>query len=388
MATEIAELALVIDSSEASRGIKRVEERLKKMADKADVETKKAQGAFQRLKKTIFSLRGALLSIGALAFLKNAVKQATDFEKKMAEVNTLVSDTFAFDKLTKSVEDLSVAFGTNAVEQAGAAYSVISAGATSAAEATATLAAANELALGGVTNIETAVDGLTSTMNAYGPSVGTATSVSDRFFVAVKAGKTTVAELSRTIGLVAPVAANLGISLDEVLAATAALTKGGIKTSIAMAGLRQVMASVLKPTSEAAEASARLGIDFNAAALKGKGLQGFLSDVVTKTKGSTTELGLLFGSVEALVPVLALAGQAGKDFEQILEDMSKSGGASAEAANKIRESFDFKFAVFREGVNKVIRDLGKGLLPLLSELITQITSAAKFVKEMQRHSKY
>ena len=50
----------------------------------------------------------------------------------------------------------------------------------------------DKLATGGVTDVETAADGLTTVLNAYGAEAGSATDVSDALFVALKAGKATV----------------------------------------------------------------------------------------------------------------------------------------------------------------------------------------------------
>ena len=66
------------------------------------------------------------------------------------------------------------------------------------------------------------------------------------------------------------------------------------------AGIRQVIAGVIKPTSEAATKAKELGIEFNTAAIKQKGFAGFLEEVIDKTGGSEVEISKLFGSVEAL----------------------------------------------------------------------------------------
>ena len=55
---------------------------------------------------------------------------------------------------------------------------------------------ATEASIGGVTDLETAVDGITSVVNAYGEEAISASKASDLMFTAVKLGKTDFTQLS------------------------------------------------------------------------------------------------------------------------------------------------------------------------------------------------
>ena len=319
------------------------------------------------------SLKSTLRLAGPLAALfsaqaigrgvRNAVASFSEFETKMAEISTLLSDTSDMDALTQAVRRASEEFASAPVEQAQALYQIISAGASSAAEATQVLTAANKLALGGVTEVATAADGLTSILNAYGPAVGSATDVSDALFVAMRAGKTTIGELSASIGQVAPIAAQVGVSLEEVLAATSALTKGGQNTSVAMRGLRQIVASVVKPSSEASEMAEALGVSFDAASLESHGLAGFLQMVTQATGGSTEKMAQLFGGVEALVPVLALTGTSAGDFAEILESMGEKSGETDTAVGKMTENVGFLFGQMQARVTNLAQEFVSSAAP-------------------------
>ena len=379
---EIAELTLAIDSSQAAKSLERIEAKMDGFSKKAGTSVDKVDSKFGKLKNTLLSFKGIVIGVGLVASLKGAISAATDFQSAMAEVNTLISQDSqqAFAGLSDEIRRVSKEFGSTATDQAGAAYQIISAGASNSADAISRLEAANRLAIGGVTDITTAADGLTSVLNAYGEAAGSVKDVSDAFFDAMKAGKTTVGELSASIGQVAPVAANLNVSLEEVLAATSALTKGGINTAIAMRGLRQVMANVVKPTSEAREEASRLGLQFDAAAIQSKGLQGFLADVVTQTKGNTASLAKLFGSVEALVPILQLAGAGAKDFEEILKTMETTSGSTEEAFEKMKDTFDFQFNKLKAEIMDVAIALGNAMLPVLRDLVVVARDTIKFVQ--------
>ena len=175
---------------------------------------------------------------GAVATL--SIKEATEFETKIAEVSTLLEDTSGLEATEQAVKDLAIQYGQFPDDQVESIYAIISAGAEDAATAVQTLEAANRLAIGGVTAVATAADGLTSILNAYGEEAGTVVDVSDAMFVAMQAGKTTIGELSNSIGNVAPIAAEAGVELDELLGATAALTKPGISCSVSTRGVESL----------------------------------------------------------------------------------------------------------------------------------------------------
>ncbi len=297
-----------------------------------------------------------------------SIKEAAEFEKKIAEVSTLLEDTSGLEGIEQAVKDLAIEYGQFPDEQVESIYSIISAGASDAAEAVQTLEAANKLALGGVTDVAIAADGLTSILNAYGEAAGTTTEVSDAMFVAMKAGKTTIGELSHSIGNVAPIAAEAGVELDELLAATAALTKGGVTTNIAMTGLRQVVVSILKPTSEAQKEAKKLGLEFNSTALESKGLQGFLADLIDKTDGNKDSLTQLFGSVEALAPVFALTGSQADSFTEIMESMDDKTGATDEALSKMQETGDQALRRLAALGNVAAITFGDQLLPVVADV--------------------
>lgn len=297
-----------------------------------------------------------------------ATKASADFGSAMAEVSTLLDDGTDVEALGRAVEQLTFQYGGSAPEQARALYQIISAGATDAAQATELLEAANRLAIGGVTDVRTAADGLTSVLNAYGPAAGTAANVSDALFVAMRAGKTTIGELSQGLGQVAPLASQAGVSLDQLLAATAALTKGGVSTNQAITQTRAVISAVIKPTADAAKVAQELGLQFDAQALKSKDLAGFLEDVRQKTGGNTETMARLFGSVEALNAALTLTGTGAQDFGNIIEAQGRKAGQTGEAFDKLNETSAQaaqRFGAALEGLQRSLGDAITAFSPLL-----------------------
>jgi TP901 family phage tail tape measure protein len=316
-----------------------------------------------------------LASVGIGVFFTKVTREASQFETAFAEVLTLVDETtFNVERLSDALQEQAILFGSDDPLQAAAAYQIISAGAESAAEAIEILDASNRLAVGGVTEVSIAADGLTTILNAYGGSVTSASEASDVLFVGMRAGKTTIEELSTSLGRVVPLAASTGVSFEELVASVSALTTGGISTREAVTGVRAVLASVAKPTKEASDLAEKLGINFTAAGLESQGFASFLQEVVTATGGSTEELSLLFGGVEALLPILALAGEAGDSFTEILEQMQDSTGATEEAFNKMTNTFGFQAGRFQQVLGEPLQAVGNALTAVL-------TPAMRFVAD-------
>jgi TP901 family phage tail tape measure protein len=361
-------LLITGDSRSAVKALKLTDAQLKQL----NVRQRRTSTQADRTKKALLGYAKVLGVAGLGAALISTVKSAAAFEKKIAEISTLLDDTSSLDEITQSIKDMAIQFGGDVITNSEAMYSIISAGAASAAEATNTLTVANKLAIGGVTDVATAADGLTSIMNAYGESAGTATNISDAMFAAMKAGKTTIGELSASIGGVAPLAAQTGVSLKELLAATATLTKGGVSTSEAMTGLQGVLAAVIKVTPKAAKTAKELGIEFNLASLKAKGLAGFIDHVREKTDGNAEAMAALFGRVEGLTKVMALAGSQSEDYAEVLDKVTNSAGQTEIAVDKMMKTFDFQYDVLIANLKDVGIAIGDGIAPSATKALTEL----------------
>lgn len=314
-------------------------------------------------------LKGVLAGLGFAAVAKDII----DFKSKLAEISTQV-DTTVFDmgRLEDAALKQAVAFGSQPVTQAEALYDIISAGATSAANATDTLTASNKLAVAGATDVATAADGLTSVLNSYAGQIESAARASDIMFIGVRNGKMRVEDLASSIGRVTPLAAQMRVGFDDLVASIAALTKGGMSTAHAVTGVQAILAAVAKPSQQASELARSLGLEFNAAALQAKGFSGFMADVAEKTGGSTSKMSLLFGGVEAIVPALALAGNAGRDWATTLKQMGTEGGAVQAAFDKMAASPGFQLQRVLAAMSAWAVKLGGGLATALVPVLRAV----------------
>ena len=317
----------------ASKAVRQFGSTTKQEADKARTAFQKVAGVVKTLTGRFVSLTAAAVGITTIVttlqnvfrILRQGVGDAVNFSKAMVEVSTISEDVAQnMGSVTRQVLDLSTAFGVAETTASKALYQTISAGVTDTAEAMELLEGATTLSIGGLADLKSTVDVLTDTINAYGFTVQDVEHINNVFFETVRLGKTTVQELAEGLGVVTPVAAELGVELEELMAMLATLTKGGIDNTTAIIYMRQALVSVLKPSTQAQELIENLGLEFNLAKIETDGFIGLLADLREKLDGDTYALQTLFPNVRALVPVMALAGSRFEEFNTILGELSRS----------------------------------------------------------------
>lgn len=306
------------------------------------------------------------------------LKTALDFEDAMYTVATMPGVLSDFSDPEAAREEIAAygkavlaasnETGIAAKELAAAQQQAISSG-VAVAESVDYVAKSAKAAKAGLTDAETVVDGATSILNAWKDSAGGLDHVLDVMQTAQNEGKTTVGELAAQIGDLTGLAPQLGLSLEDTMAAVAALTKNGVATNKAVTGLKAVLSNVIKPSTEAAKEAKRLGLAFDASALQAKGLSGFLGDVMEKSKGDTEVLAKLFGSVEGLNQVMLLGGAAAEDYGSILLKMSDCAG-TMEQAFSVRTSS--KLERFNNSLNR-LSNAGMNLAENLSPVVDAVT---------------
>lgn len=339
-----------------------------------------AKSKIDGLARGVTAVSGAFAALGAGVFLADAAKQAIEFDASLQKLSTqLGTATKQVSEFEDASKNLSLQFGTKAIEQSAAFYEILSAGITDTAQATSLLTEANKLAIGGNATLMTSIDGLTSIIKGYGGAAGTAAEISDTLFTASLAGKISIEELSTGIGRAVPLAETLGVSFEELTSGVAALTLGGISAEESITGMRAILASVARPSAEAAKLAEELGLNFTSAGIQAKGFAGFMDDVKAKTGGSSDSLAILFGGVQALVPALALTGQAGTEFAGIMGQMASKTGAADDAFTKMAESEGFKIDQLMASINSIALTLGGTLANVLAPAAEK---AAKFLNEL------
>ena len=240
-------------------------------------------------------------------------------------------------ELTARLKDVSGELSGQAsvLDLTGAAYDVASAGFNNAADASKILKAASQGATGGFSDINAVGDATTSVLNAYGLEADKAGKLVDGFIQTQNDGKIVIGEYAANIAKVAPVAAALGVPLEEVNAAIAQITAGGQGAEVTFTSLKTAFAQVA--AGKVGKEFEALGVEINASTLKSDGLAGTLE----KIKKSGADAGTVikaFGT-EAGPSILALLNDTEK-YNKLLENQKKSQDAAAKAAFTASDTID------------------------------------------------
>jgi len=330
------------------------------------------------------------LAIGAVGALTAGVKGFVEADKARAAVRTLGVDAEALEgQLVGVVANTKGLASSN--QLLAASYDVASAGFSKAADIAKILEASTFGAVGGMTDIATVSDAATSVMNAFGLTTDSVAKIVDGFIQTQNDGKIVVGQYASQIGRVAPIAAAAGVGVDELNAAISTVTAQGVPVESTFSGINQVIASIVKPTSEAAKAAKRLGLDFSSAAIKTKGFGGFLEDVIDKTGGSEVEITKLFGSVDALKALMPLINDDLVRFNKNLDNQRNATGAAEAAADIMGETVSSQISRIVNSLSTLIRGLDqvlgpaiKGILELVNSVITAAVRATDALGKMFR----
>lgn len=314
----------------------------------------------------------AAAGVGITAF---AVKLSDDFDTAFAEIATIIGQPAGnLRDFQAQILRYSETSSASLQEITNATYGAISAG-VDYQNSLELIAAAEQLAIAGKADLGDTTTALVSVMNAFGASADEAGAYADTFFTAVQLGQTTIPELASTIGRLAPVAAAAGLSFDEMAAAIATITaETGTGTAEAITGIRAAITALLKPTKEAQDVAADLGIEFNAAALESKGFSGVLQEVAEATGGNTETIAKLFGSVEALAPVLALTGNAADKFGENLKAFETNAGAAGTAAGELSADLGRIVQTLQNNLNSALIAYGSNLTDETQSIVRSISS--------------
>lgn len=297
-----------------------------------------------------------------------ASKFAMDFETGMAKVGTIADTTkVPIDKLKAGVIDLSNKTGISTKELNEALYETISAG-VDTSNAVGFLGNATALAKGGFTSAAQAIDILTTVLNSYGLQASESSRISDILIQVQNKGKTTVDELSSSMGKVIPTAKANNVAIEQLGAAYALMTSKGIATAETTTYVNSMLNELGKTGTDVDKTLREVsGKSFPQLMAEGKNLSdvlNLLNDYAIKNNLSLSDL---FSSSEAAKAGLVLATEGGSQFNTMLADVNNSVGATDSAFKKMSETTEAKFNKALNQAKNSAMELGVKLLPLIEK---------------------
>lgn len=289
--------------------------------------------AGQSLGKSLIGAVGKILAAAGIGkMLQAAFTEGSAYETEVAKVGTIADTSkVSIEDLKGQITDLSGTMGIAAGDLAEATYQAISAG-QDTGDAVAFAGQAAKLAAAGFTSSSSAVDILTTALNAYGLEADQAGHVSDVLLTTQNLGKTSVDELSASMGRVIPLAAAYKVNVENLSSGLAIMTANGIATAEATTYTKSMLNELGDTGSTVGKILQKeTGQGFAELMDSGQSLGDVLQVLYDSVGGDATKFAALWSSVEAGTGALSLANSGAEKFNDVLAQMENSSGATETA---------------------------------------------------------
>lgn len=377
-------IEIQINVTRTGAGAKQATDELEKL-DKAATKSQKGldlqSKAMGALKNAIAGVSFAAITAQIIKFGSESVKAFSQFDKGIREVFTLLPGITATARqdVENQVLQMSATLGRSTEEITKALYESLSAN-VPPDNVFQFLEISAQAAKGGVTDLAVVVDGLTSVINAYGLQVSDATKVSDILFQTVKFGKVRFEELTTDLSTVVPVAASLGVPLEEIGALLATITAQGTQTSVAATQIRSALLDLSKEGGKASDAFKELtGVSFQQFLASGGTVQEAFVILANEAERTGVNLTDFFGRIEGGQAALQATGQGVILYNDIIKEVENSAGSTKQAVDEFSGSLDESNNRTQAAIEQLKILVGEVLTPTKmawNELVIAVTDGA------------
>lgn len=328
-------------------------------------------------------LAATAIGVAVVGGLVAATHAALDFDAAMRNVNTIARlSEDQFKSLEAQVLSLAKTTGQAPVTLAQGLYDIVSSG-FDASEGLKVLEASAKAATAGLTDTATATKAVVAVLNAYHLSADQASTVSDVLFQIVNKGVLTFEELSQQIGDVLPAASALKVPLTDIGGALATVTLHGVNAAEAATQVKQLLVSMLKPSTGLADAFQKLGYESGQVALKQLGLTGVVKALSKAADGNNALIADWFPNVRALAGFLGLSGKNLKTFTEQVKAMNPqaaAAGATSKAFAEQGKSISVQWARAKASLIAAAIPIGELFFPALIKAAEGVAALANAIQ--------
>ena len=344
-----------------------------------------AEKSMGKAVKSTSKLTKAFKMLGGVMTVALAVRQITKFGSEgirvfgelgdsVAKASTLFGDVVVdTNNLTTQIRELSNESGLAASTIGASLYQALSAGVDVTNQmgiATEFLESSSKLARAGFTDMSTAVEATIKTINAYGLEMDQVERIQKILMQTQNKGITTVGELGGYLAQVTPVAAQFGVTFENVGAAMGTLTSQGVRTRIAVTQLSALFLELGKAGTEGAKAldvAARNANfttgNFSELMKSGMSLGEVLNILSDEAKASGKTLMDVFSSAEAGKAAVAMTGKMADRMSSNFQSMSTEADLLQEGYDKVMSTMVAKTEVLGIKIQNLKGLVGEVLAP-------------------------
>ena len=367
---------------EAEKGFENASKSAKDMIkslESSSKELKQAGDAFKDIGKTMVTgiavpYATAMTALGSMY---------SELEYGFAKAGTLLSPEMDMDTFTKSVLDQARATGVDASHLIGETiYEALSSDISEKDVLDLSLIA-HKLSTAGFTDSATAMDVLTSSLNAYGWEVDQAMRVSDLLIATQDYGKASVDELGKFMGNVIPIASANNVSFEELSGTIATLTLNGISASVAVTGVRGMLNELGRSGSRADEVLRELtGKGFKELMAGGMSLTDVLGMLEKHADDNGLSMQDMFGNIRAGSTAMSLLGDEGNGLEDMMKRMGDTAGTTDENFGQISETMQYKMTKAFNDIKTSGYEIALSLAPVWETVADVMGDVADSVKKL------
>lgn len=337
------------------------------------------------------STMSKFVTLPILAAGAGMIKMASDFDTAMSQVGAITqASTEDMARLREEALKLGAETAFSSSEAAAGMANLASAG-FSVDEVISAMPGMMDMAAASGTDLAASSEIAASTLRGFGLEATEAGRVANVFAKAAADTNADVEGMGEAMKYVAPVARAMGLSLEETAAAVGVLSDAGIKGGQAGTTLRSAMASLAKPSDEAAKAMSAMG--FEAFDANGKMLP--LKDIIDRlgktTAGMTDEqkqntIATIFGT-EAMSGMLTLV-QAGPDkLGKLTDSLINSDGSAKKMADTMKDNLAGSVDSLMGSVETLGISLGEVLVPMIKAAAESLTGLTNWFNNLGESQK-
>lgn len=380
----------------------KLERQLKQVSDELDKQTNKWNQAGQSLESIggrLQSIGGKLTGIGTtltasvtapiVAMGAASVKTAMDFEAQMDRVGAIAGATAEdMQALTDTALELGASTSKSASEVAMGMENMAAMGFT-ANEIMAAMPGIISAAEASGADMAQTADVVSAALNIWGLEASETSRIADVLAQTANQSAADITDMQYALKYAGPPAAALGVSMEELSASIGIMTNAGMKGEQAGTTLRSALLSLLDPSEENSKLMSKMGIEITDAQGNFVGLANLVDNLTKSMEGQTdtqkaATLASLVGT-EAVSGMLSLMAAGPAEIEKMTSALKNSGGASAEAAAKMKDNLKGTLDELMGTIETAAINIGTALSPAIEKIAEVIQ---KLVEKFQNLSPF
>lgn len=346
-----------------------------KITRELEKNAKAAGGTAKEIQQLGLAYVGLSLAMGAV--IAKAVETSATFEQSMAKVKAITGATAdEFERLRNQ----SIQLGATTVftaSQAADAQSYLAMAGFKTNQIIAAMPGVLALAAAGQMDLARTSDIASNILTGFQLEAEESMRVVDVMAKTMTSSNTNIEQLGYAMKYVAPVAASLGISIEETAAAIGKLSDAGIQGEMAGTQLRAMLLRLVRPVGESAEVMEKLNINIKDASgnvLPLTQIVGQLERAFSKlTQAQQAEAASLIAGTEAASGFLTLIKTGSSSLESFTEELRNSGGTAMEIADTQMDTLKGSIEEMKSALESVGITVGDKFAPAIRSVVDAIT---------------